>query len=567
MKKDKKLLYRMVFSYTMVFSLVFLVIVGVLYVTLSANSREQARLNHQVLVGQPLKQLDRFLSEMDDVAYKAMTSEVLIRKFTNLRQNDFPGNYFDHNILESIDTATVIAALNRRVSPLRRIVAYNDKGDFISSGAMVDSQKVAEVLEERSVAELIAEFRGGTREYLISHPQKDEWMEYFKGDYFTFTRPIMNPYSRDVVGIVEVQSNKKILEGYLEFPDHKALAVNVYDEKGLPVLVGGGAEDVVVATEVSDAYGWKIELLEPKSVMRAQQWNLFKTIILTWVILNLAVFAIICLISMRIAHPLTDLTAAVEQIIPGALQRVHANDSGIYEITALEASFNNMLERLTLSMNQEKQAFLLAMQAQMNPHFLYNVLSVINAVALEGKSAVVADICGNLSFILRYSSSYVDSTATIAEELRFTAEYLELMKARYDYMFSYSVQVEDDLKSVTIPKLIIQPICENCFTHAFSNMEPPYRIAIQVERIPDGFIIRVTDNGCGFQEALRLTITERANNAGYGDLTNMQIGGLGLLSSVVRLKLLTGKQVRCDIRNMDSGGSCVEISILEAINK
>jgi len=302
-------------------------------------------------------------------------------------------------------------------------------------------------------------------------------------------------------------------------------------------------------------------------VMRAQQWNLFKTIILTWVILNLAVFAIICLISMRIAHPLTDLTAAVEQIIPGALQRVHANDSGIYEITALEASFNNMLERLTLSMNQEKQAFLLAMQAQMNPHFLYNVLSVINAVALEGKSAVVADICGNLSFILRYSSSYVDSTATIAEELRFTAEYLELMKARYDYMFSYSVQVEDDLKSVTIPKLIIQPICENCFTHAFSNMEPPYRIAIQVERIPDGFIIRVTDNGCGFQEALRLTITERANNAGYGDLTNMQIGGLGLLSSVVRLKLLTGKQVRCDIRNMDSGGSCVEISILEAINK
>lgn len=567
MKKDKKLLYRMVFSYTMLFSLIFLIIVGALYTALSANNREQARLNHQVLVGQPLKQLDRFLSEMDDVAYKAMTSEMLIRKFTVLRRDDIPDNHFDYNILESIDTATVIAALNRRVSPMRRIIAYNDKGDFISSGAIVDSSKAGEVLAERNAKELIAEFRDGTREYIISHPQKDEWMEYFKGDYFTFTRPIMNPYSRDVVGIVEVQNNKTILEEYLKFPPDKALSVNVYDEQGSPVLISGGDDDVVVAAAVSDSYGWKIELLEQKGVMRAQQLNLLITVLLTWVILNLAVFVIIRLISMKIARPLTDLTASVEKIIPGAPQRVHANDSGIYEITALESSFNGMLERLTLSMNQEKQAFLLAMQAQMNPHFLYNVLSVINAVALEGKSAVIADICGNLSFILRYSSSYVDSTATIADELRFTAEYLDLMKARYDYMFAYTVQVESDLKSVTIPKLIIQPICENCFTHAFSNMEPPYSIAIQVERVADGLIIRVTDNGAGFKEESRLAIIERANNADYSDLTSMQIGGLGLISSVLRLKLLTGKQVRCDIRNMDSGGSCVEILILEASSK
>lgn len=563
MKRETKFLHRMVFSYTLVFSVIFLLIMGLLYVILLGNHREEARLNNQMLINQPLRQLDRFFAEMDNVAYKAMTNVTLIQKFAVLRDEDHPGNYYDANVLDSIDTASVLAGINDRFAPARRISVYNDKGDFISSGVIVDRQKVHEVLKNRDVAGMMKSLSSSDRDYIISHPQKDGWSDYFKSEYFTLTRPVMNIYSRDAVGIVEVQRDRLMLEEYLRFSPDRPLSLNIYDEAGAPVMLAGSGEDVVVASATSEAYGWTIELLEPSSVMRGESLRLLGMVALVWLLLCVAVFMVINLIAGRMTKPLTDLTEAVKELNVSDPQEIHVYGAEIDEIMALESAFNQMLERLTLSADQEKKSFLLAMQAQMNPHFLYNVLSVINALALENKSEVIVKVCGNLSGMLRYSSSYARGSATMREELGHTIDYLKLMKARYDYMFHYSVHLDESLAGETIPKLIVQPLCENCFTHAFSNREPPYRVDIRVERVPQGWTIRVTDNGAGFDEQARLRALERTNHASYEDLNKMQIGGLGLVSSVVRLKLFTGKRVACDIQSSEQSGSSVVITVYD----
>lgn len=565
MKRKDLFLNRMVGSYTLVFSLILAVVLGIVYFILAANEQSRAQLNHQLLVAQPVKQVEKFVEEMDTIAYRAMADQALINRFANLREEADPGNFFTSNVMDDIDTASLLAGMNRGTRPVWRLSAYNNWGDFISTGTVVDRRMVPTTLMQRDVAAIMQYFRdehaAGRGGYLLYAPGKDAWSNYYKSSYVSLLRPIMNVYSGDVVGVVEVQQNISVLAGYLQSPEEAALHYNVYDPTGTPVLLQGTQGDEVVATALIEPYNWQVELLEPVGVMQGTRARLVQLLVIAWASLTFILFLVIRLISQRISKPLTTLTREVRHIDIAAPQKIPEIDTRVDEIVALQNAFNQVMESLTFSMEQEKKTFLLAMQAQMNPHFLYNVLSVVNAVALQGRSETVVAICGNLSGMLRYSSSYETGTATIAEEMEHTREYLELMKARYQGMFHYTMFADPDLVDIQIPKLVIQPICENAFTHPFANMEPPYELDIRVEKEADGWCICVRDNGTGFDEEMRQKVMHRANSASYEDLSRLQIGGLGLVSTVLRLKLLTRRPVVCDIQNEQKAGARIVIHV------
>lgn len=568
-KRSRKFLYRMVLSYTLAFSLLLAAILTIVFFILAASQQSQSELNHRLLVNQPLGQLDQFIEEMDDTAYKAMGDYRLINTFTQLRDEASPQNHFTTHIMDDIETASVLGRLNHSIKPAWRVSAYNNYGDFNSTGTIVDKNMVQDALAQRQPEELMQTFSDwfsaeGRIGYILLGPETDHWSDYYKSNYVTLLRPIMNIYSGDVVGIVEVQQNISMLSAYLAPAQGSTLKTNVYDENGAPVLIQGGENDVVVATATSEISSWRVELLEDAGVLRATGVNTALILVAAWVVLTAIIALVIGLIARRISGPLTTLTNSVRHINVANPQQLPPVATKIDEILALHSGFNQVLDELTFSMEQEKKSFLLAMQAQMNPHFLYNVLSVVNAVALEGRSDDIVKICANLSGMLRYSSSYARGTATVSEELEHTREYLELMKARYDYMFHYTITVDPALRGKTIPKLVIQPICENAFTHPFANMEPPYRLDIRVETIPGGWCIRVADNGPGFSDAARRQVMDRANKGGYEDLNKMQIGGLGLVSAVIRLKLITRQQVVCDIQTANPTGAVVVLNIFES---
>lgn len=563
-KRRDQFLYKMVWSYTVVFSLLLGIVLTIVYFVLASGESERAVLTRQLLVNQPLKQVEKFVGEMDDVAYKAMADQKLINVFSARREENDPGNYFTVNVMTDIETASLLKGINRGIAPVWRLAAYNDKGDYISTGTIVDKSMVEGVLQQRNPAQLMEMFRAeDAPDFILLPAGQDAWSDYYQSSYISLLRPIMNPYSRDVVGIVEVQQNIRVLEEYLDVSEQGAPLTNIYDQDGDPVLRQQRPEDEVVAEAVSDIYGWKVELLESPGVMRTTKVQLGQILVAAWLVLTLVMLVVINLIATRIAKPLTTLTREVRQIDIAQPKPIPLINTKVDEIVSLQTAFNQVIDSLSFSMDQEKKSFLLAMQAQMNPHFLYNVLSVINAVALEGKSETIVAICGNLSGMLRYSSSYAKGTATVAEELMHTREYLELMKARYDYMFQYEIYADPGLEDKVIPKLVIQPICENAFTHPFANMEPPYKLAIRVQKETEGWSIEVEDNGSGFAEEQRAEVMERSNQAQYQDLSNMQIGGLGLISSVLRLKLITKQQVRCEILSARPQGAIVKIIVLE----
>jgi len=120
------------------------------------------------------------------------------------------------------------------------------------------------------------------------------------------------------------------------------------------------------------------------------------------------------------------------------------------------------------------------------------------------------------------------------------------MKWRYEDYFTYDIQVDEELLSMQMPKLILQPLVENCFAHAFSTIEPPYIVNIRAGREDDKWYIKVCDNGVGLNEVEKQSIRNKINAYWEGNTnkyTEMKIGGLGLINTLIRMKLNTGKEM------------------------
>ena len=553
----------MVRPYTRIFDITVTVAAVILFSLVLYSTSRADEYNNHTMANQPLVQLDNYLADLDTIAQNAMSNELLIKKFSDLRDEADPGNHFATDVLDAIETSSILHNITGVRSDIFRISAYNDWGDFVSYGAVVDMNEAGDYLRASGVGGQMRDFASGDKEYVLLGPALDHWSTAFKSGYLSFSRPVMNAYSRDVVGIVEIQKNKETLLSLVSPDPGSGKIINIYDEDGGAVLHDPDTESFrVVASVASSAYGWRVDLLEHRSVF----WGKLARLLLSFIaggvgIIFLARY-LVGRITRQIAKPLETLKRSVDSIDVANPTRIDTEDLDIEEVYSVANSFNTLMEDVTFLMEQEKKAHLFALQAQMNPHFLYNILSVINAEVLEGRSEAAIDIVGNLSDMLRYTSSYENSIARLEEEVQHTEKYLMLMKARYAEMFTYQIDYDDGLGDEIVPKLMIQPLCENCFQHGFADIEPPYWIRVHVYAHESGWSVEVYDNGKGFsaeeREALGSKVATAKDDTDFG---GMQIGGLGILSSIVRTRMVTGRDVECEIAGLSPKGAGVKLNV------
>ena len=180
--------------------------------------------------------------------------------------------------------------------------------------------------------------------------------------------------------------------------------------------------------------------------------------------------------------------------------------SELNELEELQAAFMNMQTKLKETMDaaleartQEMQATMFALQSQMDPHFIYNMLTIIGIMAEEGMKERISETIEHLTHLLRYISSSVSSVVTIREEIEYAKRYLSCMKIRFQDSLHYSIDIPEPLLCVKVPKLIIQPIIENTMKYGIDT-EPPWEVAISGTVSDARWEIIVSDNGPGFPE-------------------------------------------------------------------
>jgi two-component system sensor histidine kinase YesM len=253
------------------------------------------------------------------------------------------------------------------------------------------------------------------------------------------------------------------------------------------------------------------------------------------------------LISASIYRPIKKLHDVTTTITKNDLQ-VLVNSENVNEITELGNNFNIMIGRIRELLNAKvkeqenlKKAELKALQAQINPHFLYNTLDTIVWMAEAKKTDQVIEIVRALSSFFRIALSKGKDWISIRQEIEHVRSYLAIQKMRYRDILDYKIEVDEDLLDATILKLTLQPLVENALYHGIKNKRNGGTIIVRAQRIGTDLVrLEVQDDGVGFTPYKLAQIRTMLNDD--SDEVSSKEGGFGLENVNKRIKLYYGKQ-------------------------
>ena len=206
---------------------------------------------------------------------------------------------------------------------------------------------------------------------------------------------------------------------------------------------------------------------------------------------------------------------------------------------------------------------MLALQSQMNPHFLYNSLASVAEMAREGLTDQVERMTINISQILRYISSNRDQVTSLEEELELCDMYLDCMKLRFGDNLEYRFDVEDTMLDYKIPKLCVQLLIENAIK-SVTTQAPPWKIIVTgYSEVVDGdarWYVRVEDNGPGFDPEVDKHLRSQMDDIiRTRTLPSLKIEGMGILNIFIRFYLLDGITFIFDFGNCPDGGAFIMV--------
>lgn len=265
-------------------------------------------------------------------------------------------------------------------------------------------------------------------------------------------------------------------------------------------------------------------------------------------------------ISKSITRPIDEMYNRVQSIGEGELvsrEPVKADDE---KLQTLSNSFEEMIGRLSqqLELNMEEAKRIRAMelmllQAQINPHFLYNTLDTIIWLIETEKNSQAVEMVTSLSNYFRSSLSKGKDVITIAEEEIHVRSYLEIQTVRYKDILTYETDFDDKIGQFCLPKLTLQPLVENALYHGIKLKRGLGNIHISGNMVDDRIVLKVSDTGIGMNEETLFKVRE--------SLETEHSAGFGMAAVYKRLKLLFGRDCSFDITSRENEGTEIRISI------
>ena len=263
------------------------------------------------------------------------------------------------------------------------------------------------------------------------------------------------------------------------------------------------------------------------------------------------------LLSRLLDRPLRGLASAMESFEADADHFTYRPVGGTREVRELSDSFGHMVLRIQQLMSTVREeevnlrkTELKALQAQINPHFLYNTLDSIAWMCEQGRNADAVKMVHALARLFRISISKGHELIPISKEIEHAESYLQIQKYRYKNQFTYQFDVDPDCLDYYCNKITLQPIIENAINHGLDLLVDEGVILVQVRQDGEDIVFSVQDNGVGMSPEQIDSILRH----GPKDRT-----GIGIKNVNDRLKIYFGKQYGLHITSELDVGTCVEI--------
>jgi len=319
-------------------------------------------------------------------------------------------------------------------------------------------------------------------------------------------------------------------------------------------------EKRLVTIKTVNYTGWKIvgisymdELIATKKDINSYVWYT----VICGIIFIIAIFAFI---SAKISQPIKELKKSMKLVEEGNFD-INIDVKGEDEVVQLSKTFNIMVSKIRELVNQnmleqeaKRKSELNALQAQINPHFLYNTLDSVVWMAENGKSQDVITMVTALARLFRISISRGKNIISVEQELEHARNYMIIQKIRYKNKFHFEIDAPPEVLGYSTLKLILQPIIENAIYHGIEYMVDEGLIKISVKIEEDKLVYTISDNGLGMkQEVLENILSYESKNIGGS--------GVGVKNVHERIQLSFGKEYGLKIESELEEGTTVIITI------
>lgn len=306
-----------------------------------------------------------------------------------------------------------------------------------------------------------------------------------------------------------------------------------------------------------DAYS-----LMPQELLYENQKVLVRNLIVIVLTMLFVSVAVAYLVTKTLTKPLERMANTARRIKEGerALRMEGLKDD---EIGQLGQNFNEMLDTVEELISREYEAKLLlnqaeyhALQAQINPHFLYNTLDTMSSIAEMQDCVPVSELCRSLSDIFRYSLDMKHPFSNVGKEIMHLKNYIYVMDVRMRDHINYRFEIEQEVLRDVIPRLSIQPIVENALNHGLRNSRGAKEVRICAKQQKGNLRIEVWDNGVGMTAEKIGQLLQTENTQENDARTSIGIHNINM-----RLKMLYGREYGLSILSEVGKGTCVILNI------
>ncbi|MDI4647364.1 sensor histidine kinase [Cohnella hashimotonis] len=577
-------------TYSLIVVAIILLVCTPMYVYLQNNIEKNTISRFDETVSKIKDRLDERVNQFDVLSkllyWSSITNDSPAVNYLNglASSQDFYERYQMRGALKSFVTmlSTVYPdAVNIRL--------FTMEGDLISDSE--DDRTSVGSYEQYEELKRIAATNGET---LLSYEPRDPWNAANDWPVFVFSRMLLPWETR--AGMLEVMVKADALVDLETLNQIKGAQLNLFfgdaiiystdsGENGLtqaqrleynrlkqrssgekyPHMETSFGDKQYVFNKSNDKSDFTVMLTVPKKVVFASLVNFRNVAIAAMLLLILISVALFYILSRILTRPLKQLKNSLDRISLDESDEQPGMDNKyeMDEIHLINRSFRNMSERLKNSLEDtvrfrtlQLQAHFDMLQAQINPHFLFNMLGFIQSSAEDRNLDQVSALSQNLLGFFRYSISTQSPIITLEKEIAFTIQYLELMKIRFVDKLQYRIEVDSMLTNLVVPKLILQPLVENSIQHGFDGSANGLEVVVSAYTESAYWVIQIEDNGVGISEQRLAKVIAKVEDylrqmLSSAEGEGMSQGGMGVANSMGRLKFMFKDNFTYEIANRE----------------
>ncbi|MDQ8737709.1 sensor histidine kinase [Paenibacillus sp. LHD-38] len=320
-------------------------------------------------------------------------------------------------------------------------------------------------------------------------------------------------------------------------------------------LVKEDGEDVLIAYDTSKVTDWiTVSVIPYNQLLRNLPTVRYMDLLIALALIVMAI-VIASFIAGRLTNPIKKMLVAIQLTGSGDFSTKIPDQSQL-EFRILIKKFNHMNEKIQELIKEnyestlrEKEAEIMALNLQLNPHFLYNTLNIINWMAIDRDDRAISKMIVSLSTMLQYTVNNKQEIVKLKDDLEWLRSYTHIMENRFEGVFKVEYELDQLPGDCKVPKLFLQPIVENAIIHGFEALEKGGVIRISGQVRGEMLFFEVSDNGKGMSAQHVQT------------LLNPEAKGIGVKNIAQRISLIYGERSQLHIHSEIGKGTVVAVTI------